>query len=152
MKTDLFRSCGHCWVFQLCWLIECSTFTASSFRVWNSWTGIPSPLLALFIVMLWPTWLHIPGCLALGGWSHHHDYLGHADLFCTVLCIHRILWIHKERRRTFIIMTPFFSQLNGERWTHFLSLSSFCVSDFLTFVWSVIFNWLNLHSSVFISK
>ena len=52
MKTDLFQSCGHCWVFQICWHIECSTFTASSFRIWNSWTGIPSPPLALFIVML----------------------------------------------------------------------------------------------------
>ena len=52
MKTNLFQSCGHCWVFQICWHIECSTFTASSFRIWNSSTGIPSPLLALFIVML----------------------------------------------------------------------------------------------------
>ena len=52
MKTDLFQSCGHCWVFQMCWHIECSTFTASSFRIWNSSTGIPSPPLALFIVML----------------------------------------------------------------------------------------------------
>ena len=52
MKTDLFQSCVHCWVFQICWHIECSTFTASSFRFWNSSTGIPSPLLALFIVML----------------------------------------------------------------------------------------------------
>ena len=52
MKTDLFLSCGHCWVFQICWHIECSTFTASSFRIWNSSTGIPSPPLALFIVML----------------------------------------------------------------------------------------------------
>ena len=52
MKTDLFQSCGHCWVFQICWHIECSTFTASSFRVWNSSTGIPSPPLALFLVML----------------------------------------------------------------------------------------------------
>ena len=52
MKTDLFRSCGHCWVFQICWHIECSTFTASSFRIWNSSTGILSPPLALFIVML----------------------------------------------------------------------------------------------------
>ena len=51
MKTDLFQSCGHCWVFQICWHIECSTFTASSFRVWNSSTGIPSPPL-LFVVML----------------------------------------------------------------------------------------------------
>ena len=39
-------------VFQICWHIECSTFTASSFRIWNSSTGIPSPPLALFIVML----------------------------------------------------------------------------------------------------
>ena len=51
-KTDLFLSCGHCWVFQICWHIECSTFTASSFRIWNSSTGIPSPPLALFIVIL----------------------------------------------------------------------------------------------------
>ena len=35
MKTDLFQSCGHWWVFQVCWHIECSTFTASSFRIWN---------------------------------------------------------------------------------------------------------------------
>ena len=52
MKTDLFQSCGHCWVFQICWHIECSTFTASSFRIWNSSAGIPSPPLALFVVML----------------------------------------------------------------------------------------------------
>ena len=42
MKTDFFQSCGHCWVFQICWHIECSTFTASSFRIWNTSTGIPS--------------------------------------------------------------------------------------------------------------
>ena len=29
--------------FQICWHIECSTFTASSFRIWNSSTGIPLP-------------------------------------------------------------------------------------------------------------
>ena len=52
METDLFQSCGHCWVFQICWHTECSTFTASSFRIWSSSTGIPSPPLALFIVML----------------------------------------------------------------------------------------------------
>ena len=52
MKTDFFQSCGHCWVFQICWHIECSTFTASSFRIWNTSPGIPSPPLALFVVML----------------------------------------------------------------------------------------------------
>ena len=51
MKTNLFQSCGHCWIIQSCWHIECSTFTASSFRIWNSSTGIPSPPLTLFVVM-----------------------------------------------------------------------------------------------------
>ena len=41
MKTPPFQSCGHCWVFQICWHIECSLFTASSFRIWNNSTGIP---------------------------------------------------------------------------------------------------------------
>ena len=57
MKTDLFQYCGHCWVFQICWHIVCSTFTASSFRIWNSSAGIPSPPLALFVVMLSKTHL-----------------------------------------------------------------------------------------------
>ena len=52
MKSDVFQSRGHCWVFQICWHIECRTFTGSSFRIWNSSTGIPSPPLALFVVML----------------------------------------------------------------------------------------------------
>ena len=52
MKTDVFQSCGHWWVFQICWNIECSTFTASSFRIWNCSTGISLPPLALFVVML----------------------------------------------------------------------------------------------------
>ena len=42
-KTVLFQSCGHCWVFHVIWHTECSTFIASSFRIWNSSPGIPSP-------------------------------------------------------------------------------------------------------------
>ena len=49
MKMDIFQSCGQCWVFQICWHIECSTLTASSFKIWNSSTVIPSPPRALFI-------------------------------------------------------------------------------------------------------
>ena len=55
-KPDLFHSCGHCWVFQICWHIECSTFTASSFRIRNSSPGIPSPSPkkdVLFIIGNW---------------------------------------------------------------------------------------------------
>ena len=51
-QPDLFQSCGHCWIFQISWHIECSTFTASSFRIWSSSTGIPSPPLTLLVVML----------------------------------------------------------------------------------------------------
>ena len=76
-KTDLFQSCGHCWVFHICWHIECSTLLASSFRIWNSSTGIPSPPLALFIVMLPKTHLTSHSrYLALGEWSHHCGYFG----------------------------------------------------------------------------
>ena len=52
IKTDLFQSCDHCWVFQICWNIECSILMASSFWTWNSSTGVPSPPLAFFKVML----------------------------------------------------------------------------------------------------
>ena len=52
MKTDLFQFCDHSWVFHIWWHIECSTFTASSFRIWTSSARIPSPPLALFVVML----------------------------------------------------------------------------------------------------
>ena len=38
--------------FPICYHLECSTLTASSFRIWNSSAGIPSPPLALFIMML----------------------------------------------------------------------------------------------------
>ena len=51
MIIDLSQSCGHCSVFQICWHTECITLTASSFRIWNSSAGIPSPPLALFVVV-----------------------------------------------------------------------------------------------------
>ena len=51
MKNYLFQSCAHCWLFQICWHIECSTLTASLFRIWNGSAGIPSLPQALFIVM-----------------------------------------------------------------------------------------------------
>ena len=50
MKTDLFQSYGHCCVPNLLayWVQH---FNSWSFRIWNYSTGIPSPPLALFIVM-----------------------------------------------------------------------------------------------------
>ena len=46
MKTDLFQSYGLCWVFQICWHIECNTLTVSSFKIWNNSAGILSLPLA----------------------------------------------------------------------------------------------------------
>ena len=37
---------------NICWNIESSLLTASTFRIWNSSAGIPSPPLPLFVVML----------------------------------------------------------------------------------------------------
>ena len=78
MKTDLFQSCGHCWVFQICWHIECSTLTASYFRIWSSSAGILSPPQALCVVMLPKALLlHTLECLTIGEWSHYRGYPGH---------------------------------------------------------------------------
>ena len=89
MKTDLFQSRGHCWVFQICWRIECSTFTASSFRIWNSSTGIPSPPLALFEVMLSKSHLTSHSRMSGSRWVITPLWLsGSWSSFCTVLlCI-----------------------------------------------------------------
>ena len=50
-EIDLFQSCVHCLVFQTCWLLSV-TLKVSSFRIWNNSARVPSPSLALFIVML----------------------------------------------------------------------------------------------------
>ena len=87
MKTDLFQSCGHCWVFQICWQIECSTFTASSSRIWNSSTGIPSPPLALFVAMLSKTHLTSHSKMSGSRWMITPSWLsGSLRSFCIVLC------------------------------------------------------------------
>ena len=52
MRINLFQSCGHCWVFQICWNIEGNTLIASSFRIWNSSARIPSSTLALLTAVL----------------------------------------------------------------------------------------------------
>ena len=111
MKTDLFQSCGHCWVFQIVWHNECNSFTASFFRIWNSSSGMPSPPLSLFVVMLpkahltshsrmsGSRWVITPSCLS-GLWrsfffnssvySCHLFLISSASVrsipFCPLLC------------------------------------------------------------------
>ena len=100
MKTDVFQACGHCWVFQICWHIECTTFTASPFRIWNSSARIPSPPLALFVVMLSKAHLNshskmsgsrlaITSSWLSGSWR---SFLYSSSVYsCRILCILKIV-------------------------------------------------------------
>ena len=89
MKTDLFQSCGPYWVFQICWHSKWSTFTASSFRIWNSSAGIPSPPLALFTVNGPKTHLTLHSRVSGSRWVITPSWLSGAwsffFFFCTVL-------------------------------------------------------------------
>ena len=97
-KTDLFQSCGHCWVFQIGWHIECITFTASPFRIWNSSTGIPSPPLALFVLCI-----KYPNSLVFrtdhcNQWNRWFDQIATAVLPCgcelpAVECTSLLSWL-----------------------------------------------------------
>ena len=122
MKTDLFQSCGHCWVFQICWHIERSTFTASSFRIWNSSTGIPSPPLALFVVMLSKAhltshsrmsgyrWVFTPSWLSWSWRSFLYSsllYSCHLFLISSVLLISLIPDIDAKEGKKPIYLNPF---------------------------------------------
>ena len=121
VNTDLFWSCGHCWVFQICWNIVCSTLTASCFRIWNGSIEIPSPPLALFIILLkahltshsrisGSSWVITPLWLS-GSWR---SLLLSSSVYCLLLTL-----VHL---RTFgaIVMTPSFCDVN----TPMLILSS----------------------------
>ena len=81
MKIDLFQSCGHCYVFQICWHIECNTLIASYFRILNSSAGITSLPLALlhemfhwYIQFFWREF-----------YSFSHSSVSSASLHCSSL-------------------------------------------------------------------
>ena len=82
-------SCGYCWVFQICWHIECSTLTASSFRILNNSAGIPSPPLALFIIMLPKAQLTLYSMMSSSRWVTTESWLSESlRTFCVILlCI-----------------------------------------------------------------
>ena len=90
MKTDLLQSCGHCWVFQICWHIECSTLIALSFRIWNSSDGILSTPLTLVIVMLPKAHLTSQSWMSGSKWVTTPSWLSGSliPFFCMVLPLH----------------------------------------------------------------
>ena len=70
-----FQVCSHCRVFQICWHIECRTFTGSPFRIWNSSAGVPSPLLGLFVVMFPKTHLTSHSRMSGSRWAITSSWL-----------------------------------------------------------------------------
>ena len=71
---------------------ECSTLTASSFSILNSSAGIPSPPLALFVVMLLKVHLTSHCRISDSRWTTTHShYLAHQDLF---LCSSSVYFCH----------------------------------------------------------
>ena len=122
MKTDLFQSCDHCWVFQICWHIECSTFTASSFRIWNS-----SPPLALFIVMLPKAHLTSHSGMSISRWVITPSWLSRS-------------W------RSFLYSSSVYSYHLFLLWLHFLILYCFPLSS--TISWTLLFQAVNTQSGL----
>ena len=67
----LLWDCNENWPFPVLWPLlsflnaECGTLTASAFGIWSSSAGIPSPPLALFIVMLPKA--HLTSCSKMSG-------------------------------------------------------------------------------------
>ena len=73
-RIDLYQSCGHCWVFQICWHNECKTLMVSSFRDLNS-SGISSHALALLTVVLLKAYLTLYFRMSGSGWLTTPSFL-----------------------------------------------------------------------------
>ena len=76
-----------------------------------------------------PTWLHIPGYMALGEWSHHRDYLGHENLFCTVLlCILSNMYMSIPISRLFLPLS-----LGNNKFVFYIC-DSICILEICSFL------------------
>ena len=95
MKTDFSQCWGHCWVFHICWHIECSTFTAISFSILNSWTGILSPPLAWFIMMLPKALLTLHSRISGSRWVIRPSWLSGSWCFLFV-CLFVLFYIYSS--------------------------------------------------------
>ena len=85
MRIGLFLSCDHCWVFQICWHIECSTLIASSFRVLNISAGISSSLLTVVLPKAHLTshsWMSGSGWVTTALWLYRSWRRFFIEFFC----------------------------------------------------------------------
>ena len=162
MKTDIFQSCGHCWVFQICWHIEYTTFTASAFRIWNSSIGIPSPPLPLLIVILpkahltshprrsGSRWVTTPSWLS-GSWRSFYVFLPPLlNIFCLCL-VHTIyvLYCGCLCMKCSLVISNFLEEISSLShsivFLYFFALITVeAVLSLLAILWNSVFKWVYL--------
>ena len=122
MKTDLFKSCGHCWVLQICWHIEFSTFTASSFRIWNS-------SISFFVVKLPKAHLTLPSRMSGSRWVITPSWL--SGLWRSFLYSSSVyscyLFLISSVRSTLLLLGPYHFCLY---WAHLCMKCSLGISKF----------------------
>ena len=108
MKTDYFRSCGHCWAFQVYWHIEWRTLTASPFRIWYISNGIPSPPLAFFIVMVPKAYLISHSKISVSSWVITQLWLsGSVRSFFNIYSTYACLLISSDSFRFILFLSLF---------------------------------------------
>ena len=129
MKTDLFQSCGHCWVFQICWHFECSTLFFLIFIF----------TLFYFIILYWfchtLTWIH-HGCTC----DPKHEppsYLPPRNIPLGLTAASFRIWnssteIPSPSLAWFAVMLPkahltSHSRMSGSRWVIIQSWLSWCI-------------------------
>ena len=89
-----FQSCGHFWVSNVAGKMGTTLSAASSFRIWNSSTAIPSPPLALFIVMLSKAHLTSHSRMSGSRWVITPSWLISHVLFRKLKLTHILLKLH----------------------------------------------------------
>ena len=143
MKTDLFQSCGHWWVFQICWHIECSTIIASSFRIWNTSAGILSPLLALFIVMLLKAYLTSHSRISDSRWVTTPSWLSgwlRPFLYSSLVCFCHLLSSASVRSIPLLsFVVPIFCMIRSLGVSNFLEEISSLSHSFVFFYFFALF-------------
>ena len=127
MKAYIFQSCDHCWVFQICWHVEYSPQTVSSFRIWNSSAVIPSPPTALLVVKLSKTHMTRPSKMSGSKWVSTPSWLSGSLLLLLLLYSFSVYSCHLYLIFSAIVKSfPFLS---------------FIVS---IFVWKSLISWRNI--------
>ena len=129
IKTDLFQSCGFCWVFQICWCIECSTLIASSFRILNRSPGIPSSVLALLEAVLPKAYLTSHSRKSGFEWETIPSWL--SESLRSFLYTSSVYSFH-----LFLISSAFIRSLRFHRFCSLL-----CPSLDKMFIWCFQFSW-----------